>query len=77
MKIKLVPTFGCPSLCFRKLDVCLELGTFFSFDLVLGPVLGSRSDSRRCVGLRLPGAPGFPCETNEFALKDWHKPDGN
>ena len=84
---KLVPTFCCPSLSFRRLGVCLDLGTFFSFDLVLGlvfglssfpwPGFGSGPDPCLCVCLRLPGAPGFPCEehgTILLAVKQYSLP---
>lgn len=81
---KLVPTFCWPSLCFRRLGVCLDLDTFFSVNLGLSlllglsfflwPSFGPGFDPRLCVGLRLPGAPGFPCETNYFAIRAWHKP---
>lgn len=82
MRRKLVPTFFCPPLRFRRLVVCLNLGTLFSLDLVLGLVLGRISflwpgfgwgfDPHLCVGLRFPGAPGFPCKTNDLVFRAWY-----
>lgn len=49
---KLVPTFSCPSLCFRKPGLCFELCTVWKLYFLTG----------LCLGFHLPGAPGFPCE---------------
>lgn len=74
-KRKFVPTFCCFSFCFRRLDVSLDLGMFLSLDPVLAPisdlcsVLWPGFNRRLCIGLCLPGAPGFPCQWNDFALR--------
>lgn len=74
---KLAPTFCCPSLILRMLCVCLDHGAFFSFAVLSGLTLdvgslfppGPGSDCHLWVGLRMLGAPGFPCETNDFTSR--------